>query len=180
MKMEILENYLDYKYIHTIREGMAKLQTDFLVALWTLGNGWKFGWTDPMLKVKLDMCPKKWRGKERIQLHTNFLIYASCPFWCASPWWVILINIYIYILGCTDTPFLASCQCRTPERVRLAGFRCPTSVLFFFLVSPTQLCRGFDASDMPAVKKKRKFRHISGHFGRNENFVRYKILTEKK
>ena len=29
--------------------------------------------------------------------------------------------------------------CRTPERVRLAGFRCPASVLFFFFfVSPTR------------------------------------------
>ena len=69
--------------------------------------------------------------------------------------------------------------CRTPERVRLAGFRCPASVLFFFffLVSPTradaaptQLRRGFDASDTPAMKKKRKFRHISGHSGHSGQF----------
>ena len=31
--------------------------------------------------------------------------------------------------------------------------------------APTQLRRGSDASDTPAVKKKRKFRHISGHSG---------------
>ena len=35
-------------------------------------------------------------------------------------------------LGCTDTPFLALCQCRTPERIQLVGFRCPANVLFFF------------------------------------------------
>ena len=40
-------------------------------------------------------------------------------------------------LGCTDTPFLASCRCQTPERVRLVEFRCPTSISFFFLASPT-------------------------------------------
>ena len=86
--------------------------------------------------------------------------------------------------------------CRTPERGRLAGFQCPASVLFFFFflrfsdtrrrgadTAPTRRQLGSDASDTPTVKEKRKFRHISGHsgyFGRNENFVRYKILTGKK
>ena len=31
--------------------------------------------------------------------------------------------------------------------------------------APTQLRRGSESSDTPAVKKKRKFRHISGHSG---------------
>ena len=45
--------------------------------------------------------------------------------------------------------------CWTPERVRLAGFRCPASVLFFFFVSSTRFWRGSNASDTPAVKKKK-------------------------
>ena len=121
-------------------------------------------------------------------------------------------------LGCTDTPFLASCRCRTrighrngydspdssvrrvssflffffqvwqawkprlhghaifgvvsvsdtcrtSERVRRAGFRCPAVSLFFFFFSilrhgadtaPTRRQLGSDASDTPAVKKKKE------------------------
>ena len=81
-------------------------------------------------------------------------------------------------------------MCRTPKRVRIAEFQCPASVLFFFFFffrfSDTRW-HGSDASDTPAVKEKKEnfgiFRvipAIPANFGRNENFVRYKILTEKK
>ena len=52
------------------------------------------------------------------------------------------------ILGCTDTLFLASCRCRTPERVRLAGFRCPavSSFFFFFFRFSDTRRRGSDAA----------------------------------
>ena len=103
-------------------------------------------------------------------------------------------------LGCTDTPFLASCQCRTRVGHRNgydspdSGVRRVSSFFIFFRFSdtrrrgadtaPTQLRRGSDASDTPAVKKKKEnfgiFRVIPANFGRNENLVRYKILTEKK
>ena len=86
--------------------------------------------------------------------------------------------------------------CRTPERVRLAGFRCPASVLFlsffsFLRHAPTRRRHGSDT----ASTRLRRFRHASSeekkenfgifrvipaNFGRNENLVRYKILTEKK
>ena len=97
------------------------------------------------------------------------------------------------MLGCTDMPFLASCRCWTLERVRLAGFRCPASVLFFFFcrfsdmrrrdvdTAPTQLRRGSDASNTPAVKKKKK---ISAYFGSFRLFrpisVEMKILSDKR
>ena len=61
--------------------------------------------------------------------------------------------------------------CRTPERVRRAGFRCPAVSLFFFFspdsptrrrhgsdAAQTRRRRGSDASDTPAVKKKKKKR----------------------
>ena len=78
------------------------------------------------------------------------------------------------MLGCTDTPFLASCRCRTRVRHRNGDDSPDSSVrrvssFFFFFVSPTradtaptQLRRGSDTSDTPAVKKKKK---ISAYFG---------------
>ena len=101
------------------------------------------------------------------------------------------------MLGCTDTPFLASCQCRTRVGHRNgydssdSGVRRVSSFFLFFRFSdtrrrgadtaPTRLRRG---SDTPAVKKKKEnfgiFRVIPANFGRNENLVQYKILTEKK
>ena len=82
------------------------------------------------------------------------------------------------ILGCTDTPFLASCPC--PTRVgHRNGYDAPDSgvrqCLFFFFFSrfsdmaptrrrhgsdaaQTRRRRGSDASDTPAVKKKKKKR----------------------
>ena len=69
-------------------------------------------------------------------------------------------------LGCTDTPFLASCRCRTRVGHR-NGYDSPDSsgrwVSFFFFFSflqhaPTRLRHSFDTSDMPAVKKKKNHR----------------------
>ena len=83
-----------------------------------------------------------------------------------------------YKLGCTDTPFLASCRCRTRVGHRNgydsldSGVRRVSSFFFFFRFSdtlrrgadtaPTQFRRGSDTSDTPAVKKKKK---ISAYFG---------------
>ena len=104
---------------------------------------------------------------------------------------IIIWRFFQYLnLGCPDTPFLASYRCRTPERVRLAGFRCPASVLFFsFLFSflrhaLMRLRHVWHASS--EEKKKENFcifrviPTIPANFGQNENFVWYKILTEKK
>ena len=80
------------------------------------------------------------------------------------------------MLGCTDTPFLASCRCRTRVGHRNgydsldSGVRRVSSFFFFFFfvsptradTAPTQLRRGSDTSDTPAVKKKKK---ISAYFG---------------
>ena len=87
-------------------------------------------------------------------------------------------------LGCTDTPFLASCRCRTRVGHRNgydspdSGVRRVSSFFFFFCrfsdtrrrgadTAPTQLRRGSDASDTPAVKKKKK---ISAYFGSFRTF----------
>ena len=80
--------------------------------------------------------------------------------------------------------------CRIPERVRLAGFRCPASVLFFFFfffvsptradTAPTQLRRFRHASNEEEKENFSIFRVIPANFSRNENFIRYKILTGKK
>ena len=95
---------------------------------------------------------------------------------------------------------MASCWCRTRVGHRNgydspdSGVRRVSSFFIFFRFSdtrrrgadtaPTQLRRGSDASDTPAVKKKKEnfgiFRVILANFGRNENLVRYKILTGKK
>ena len=107
-------------------------------------------------------------------------------------------------LGCTDTPFLASCQCRTRVGHRNgydspdSGVRRVSSFFIFFRFSDTrrrgadtaltQLRRGSDTSDTPAVKKKRKFRHISGHSGHSGQFrpklkfspIQYFDLKKKK
>jgi len=55
--------------------------------------------------------------------------------------------------------------CRTPERVRLAGFRCPVSVLFFFFfffVSPTRVDT--------APTWLRRVRHASSEEKKNHRF----------
>ena len=89
-----------------------------------------------------------------------------------------------FLLGCTDTPFLASCRCRTRVGHRNgydsldSGVRRVSSFFFFFFrfsdtrqrgadTAPTQLRRGSDASDTPAVKKKKK---ISAYFGSFRTF----------
>ena len=99
---------------------------------------------------------------------------------------------YTLNLGCTDTPFLVSCWCWTRVGHRNgydspdSGVRRVSSFFFFFRFSDTRR-HGSDTSDTPAVKKKKK---ISAYFGsfrpfrpisaEIKNFVRYKILTEKK
>ena len=104
------------------------------------------------------------------------------------------------MLGCTDTPFLASCRCRTRVGHRNgydspdSGVRRVSSFFFFFSFlrhAPTRRRHGSDT----APTRLRHFRHASSeekkenfgifrvipaNFGRNENLVRYKILTEKK
>ena len=111
---------------------------------------------------------------------------SFCHFWEIERWWlhgrlkllsgivpnwtqledcgkyVEWMNSY---LGCTDTPFLASCRCRTPVRVRLAWFRCPASVsfFFFFCFSDTALTRLRRGSDTPALEKKKNHRCLTSH-----------------
>ena len=76
--------------------------------------------------------------------HSPIVFSKKVSFYC-----FFFVVISIFDLGCRDTPFLASCQCRTPKRVRLAGFWCPASILFFFFLfffsflwhAPTRLRR---------------------------------------
>ena len=70
--------------------------------------------------------------------------------------WFLLHIEYVFtlifegdILGCTDTPFLATCRTRIPAR--LIRLRCPSGVVFFFFFL---LLR--HGADMPAVEKKIK------------------------
>ena len=101
---------------------------------------------------------------------------------------------YTLNLGCTDTPFLVSCWCWTRVGHRNgydspdSGFR-RVSSFFFFRFSDMRRC-GADTAPMLSTRqqwrKKENFGifrvipAIPANFGRNENFVRYKILTEKK
>ena len=69
-------------------------------------------------------------------------------------------------LGCTDTPFLASCQCRTHVGhwygydSPVSGVRRVSLFFFFFFASPTRLWHGSKwlrrGSDTPAVEKKKR------------------------
>ena len=104
---------------------------------------------------------------------------------------------YTINLGCTDTPFLVSCWCWTRVGHRNgydspdSGFRRVSSFFFFFFfvsptcadAAPTRL-RCFRHASSEEKKKISayfgSFRLFRPNFGRNENFVRYKILTEKK
>ena len=72
-------------------------------------------------------------------------------------------------IGCTDTPFLASCRCRTRVGHRY-GYDSPDSgvwrvslFFFFFFASPTRLWHGSEwlrrGSDTPAMEKKKKKNH---------------------
>ena len=107
---------------------------------------------------------------------------------------------YTLNLGCTDTPFLVSCWCWTRVGHRNgydspdSGFRRVSSFFFFFSflrhtptrrrhgsdTAPTRLRRFRHASSEEKKENFGIFRVIPANFGRNENFVRYKILTEKK
>ena len=86
-------------------------------------------------------------------------------------------------LGCTDTPFLASCQCRTRVGHRNgydspdSGVRRVSSFFLFFRFSDTRRHGSDTASTRlrrfrhaSSEEKKRKFRHISGHFGHSGQF----------
>ena len=69
-----------------------------------------------------------------------------------------------HILGCMDTPFLASCRCRTPKWVHDLPNSGVQQVSFFFLffffhffdTVPTRCQHMSDTSNMPTVKKKEK------------------------
>ena len=89
-------------------------------------------------------------------VHSFFCIKGKC-------WWLWLGarlhgHAIFGVVSVSDT-------CRTPVRVRLAWFRCPTSVSFFifyflFCFSDmvlTRLRRGFD---MPVVEKKRRITDV--------------------
>ena len=131
--------------------------------------------------------------KVKYFLHFEFLAkYGSNVIIIAGNWfhWFLLLEIKKYL-----TPRLhghaifggvsVSDTCRTPERVRRAGFRCPAVSLFFFFfrfsdtastrlrhgsdAAQTRRRRGSDASDMPAVKKKKKKR-------KNTDFDRWTYL----
>ena len=72
-----------------------------------------------------------------------------------------LFVVLCFCLGCTDTPFLMSCRCRT--RVgHQNGYDSPdsrvwrVSFFFIFLASLTQHRHRFDTSDMLSVKKKKR------------------------
>ena len=96
------------------------------------------------------MSPRRWRNSP----HHSFVISLNNNIWEAC------------ILGCTDTPFLASCPC--PTRVgHRNGYDAPDSgvrqCLFFFFffrfsdTAPTRLRRGPDT----APTRLRRVRHAS-------------------
>ena len=69
-------------------------------------------------------------------------------------------------LGCTDTPFLASCRCQT--RVgHWYGYDSPDSgvrrVSLFFCFSDTALTRLRRSSDTPAMEKKKIHKCLTSH-----------------
>ena len=88
-----------------------------------------------------------------------WLLYGeSCKKVVRKEWWVEGegLSLFVYLKARLHGHAIfgvvsVSDTCRTPERVRLAKFRCPASVSFFFFFS---LLR--HGSDTPAVKKKKR------------------------
>ena len=97
-----------------------------------------------------------------------------------------MYHVAILNLGCTDTPFLALCRCRTRVGHRNgynsldSGVRRVSSFFFFSFLrhAPTWRRHGSDTAPTrlrhfrhaSSEEKKRRFRHISGHSGHSGQF----------